>query len=484
MGDFAAPSFSLGIDFDPDESLHQPSTETPINVSSQSVKDDSEDDRDFHPETLDPDLPPVLKRLKRGSPVPSSAISEKQSPHELSNADDDIEEFSSQEDRQKEEHLSIQNRSACSSSKFSLQSQRVLTTQSAIKSNTQEKKQASNASTSASLEESGNKFAFPKLTISPLRKFQLLDSDTDEPSSCENQPKNIKRADAYTKERPCGPTQSITGNQQKRAKTSSSMLQTESLWKDFSPKKNKLETPALDEFCQEYFRSLKDNNVSDGKEGDMRANRSKALAEDSLLNETMGCFLKNNIRENVKECGSQPNHLPPAYRYFCHNDPRVQKLVRHRLPNFFPIVTSGHRGQQQYEPAVIDYMSQFGHTDVSRKVSAQAYGTGNKGLGGSSKKSKKNLKNASAPGVSQDSGSWLNPRSCDNIPRDAGKRRVHADAHAAGHWYTGQDGRKVYVNKNGQELTGQMAYRQYRKESGAGFRKSKKKAAEKKSSKR
>ncbi|KAK0598911.1 hypothetical protein LWI29_000679 [Acer saccharum] len=42
-------------------------------------------------------------------------------------------------------------------------------------------------------------------------------------------------------------------------------------------------------------------------------------------------------------------------------------------------------------------------------------------------------------------------------------------------WQAPKWGRKVYLSKNGQELTGQIAYRQYRKENGAGFRKSKKK---------
>ncbi|PNX59378.1 hypothetical protein L195_g056749 [Trifolium pratense] len=38
----------------------------------------------------------------------------------------------------------------------------------------------------------------------------------------------------------------------------------------------------------------------------------------------------------------------------------------------------------------------------------------------------------------------------------------------------------VYVSKNGQELTGRNAYRHYRKESGSGFKKSKKKTSAKK----
>ncbi|KAK1581051.1 hypothetical protein Q3G72_002617 [Acer saccharum] len=77
---------------------------------------------------------------------------------------------------------------------------------------------------------------------------------------------------------------------------------------------------------------------------------------------------------------------------------------------------------------------------------------------------------------SRASGGWVDPKSSATIPKDAGKRRVHASGgQSAGHWYTSPEGRKVYFSKNGQELTGQIAYRQYRKENGAGFRKSKKK---------
>lgn len=57
------------------------------------------------------------------------------------------------------------------------------------------------------------------------------------------------------------------------------------------------------------------------------------------------------------------------------------------------------------------------------------------------------------------------------VPKDADKRRVQADCQAAdaGHWFTISDGKRVYVGKNGQELTGRAAYTLFKKESGAGF---------------
>ncbi|KAI5424644.1 hypothetical protein KIW84_030726 [Lathyrus oleraceus] len=77
---------------------------------------------------------------------------------------------------------------------------------------------------------------------------------------------------------------------------------------------------------------------------------------------------------------------------------------------------------------------------------------------------------------SKDSASWVEPK-------DAGQRRVQASGEPAGHWYTGLDGRKVYLNKSGKESTGRNAYRNYRKESGAASQKSKRKQLPRRESK-
>ncbi|KAI5424646.1 hypothetical protein KIW84_030728 [Lathyrus oleraceus] len=77
---------------------------------------------------------------------------------------------------------------------------------------------------------------------------------------------------------------------------------------------------------------------------------------------------------------------------------------------------------------------------------------------------------------SNDSASWVEPK-------DAGQRRVQASGEPTGHWYTGLDGRKVYLNKSGKESTGRNAYRNYRKESGAASQKSKRKQLPRRESK-
>ncbi|KAL5972649.1 hypothetical protein ACLOJK_039454 [Asimina triloba] len=476
MADFTAPSFSLGLDSDQEEesqSLPGRAAASPIDISSQSPKEDDEDDGHFNAEALDPDPVPrrALKRLRRGLPPPLSGIKERESPKRPSNADDDeeIEEFSSPEDPQK-----------------------------ANTSNARKKKPTETASTSASIEASCNKGIFPRLTISPLRKFRLLDSDTDEPSG-EIKHESTKKANAFAKDTSFTPQKPIDGTQNKGAKCSSSVPQAECLWKDFSPVKNKkMKTPALDEFCEDFFRSMKDSSARNSMGGDMRAS-----FPNPSLDETVDCFPSRSNGESVKKSRKKHENSLSAYQYFYHNDPRIRKLVHNRLPNFFPIGPVNQEGQ-------LDYMSQFGQTDVSVKASARPHETGNKDLGGSLQERKKKLNNTSAQEVSQVSGSWMNPKSSATIPRDAGKRRVHADVSSSGHWYTAPDGRKacmnteftkyqleqinwmtqssvfnhitermenqvthytptfernghVYVSKNGQELVGRMAYRQHRK---------------------
>lgn len=87
------------------------------------------------------------------------------------------------------------------------------------------------------------------------------------------------------------------------------------------------------------------------------------------------------------------------------------------------------------------FRSQFGHRNAPTEVHA----TRNKVHEGSSKTKKRSRSNANAM-ASQASEGWVNPKTCATIPRDAGKRRVRADSRSAGHWFTGQDGRKVTSN--------------------------------------
>ncbi|XP_077243616.1 uncharacterized protein LOC143884106 isoform X2 [Tasmannia lanceolata] len=494
MEGFTAPSFSLGIDLDfdsdPDaapieESVLESAAESSIHVKFQPF----EDDRDFDPETLtldqdllreEEDTPPVLKRLKQGS-VRETV--------KLPIVIDEIEEFS-KEDRCRDEYSTTQNRYACSSSKLSLRNHGILSAQPLSKLNAQENTLAYNAPTSANLKAETHKGMIPKLTVSPLRRIQFIDSDSDEPSDSEDLFNVVKKVDGCTKDSWHTPSQSMSVGEQK-AKISSELRQ-KHLWEDFHPKENRhLATPAFDEFCEEYFGVRQDMNIDQSKRGDISFNSAKSLAPDYFLDGSKGCFQRNSIQANVAHCRNLPNPLPPAYCYFYHQDPRIQtlvhdrlpnfspigsvncfqrnsiqanvahcrnlpnplppaycyfyhqdpriqKFVHDRLPNFSPIGSVNHRGNQQSETTDIDYMSQFDHRDTPTRI----HGTGGNGLERSSKKSKKNLSNANAKEVSQASGSWVNPRSSTTIPKDASKRQVRADSNATGHWYTGEDGEK------------------------------------------
>ncbi|XP_027086220.1 uncharacterized protein [Coffea arabica] len=468
MADFEPPSFSLGfdLDLDPDpepQTARRPEPSTSYNIKPakrssagatiRSNNNDEEED-DFETPTMGfkpqvSDTPRTLKRLRRG---PTLATQKGKSKEEWFNVDDEIEEFSSQEDPSPvsiADNASKHHNSICGSSKFTLTGHGLVASQSAIQAEERKKKEVSNASTC-------NRLVFPELHVSPLRKFQLIDSDSDsdEPSPPGGPQKVVNQVEFSSKDRASGPHLVEAAAEVKKSKASVRMSQSEDLWKEIHSEKTlNIPTPAFDEVCEEYFRSVK------GKNGFW--NCDKDCYETSN-------FSKNNVEEHV--AGPQP----PAHAYYYHEDPRIQKLVHSRLPNFFPLEAGNNQGQKQLNACPIDYMGQFNQREIPKH--------GKKGPknGPSSTRSQKSARKSSVQELSQESESWINPRCSAKNPKDAGKRRIHAVGKSSGHWYTAADGRRVYVAGNGQELTGQIAYRQYRRESGAGFKKSKKKAATKK----
>ncbi|TXG67349.1 hypothetical protein EZV62_008624 [Acer yangbiense] len=486
MAYFEPPSFSLDLDLDSQSEPRLPTAasaaapspspqilqDSPANDALRTGEEDLDSLHELEPaEVEDSDVEPeptrVLKRLRRGpgpGPRPttqslSSSLLAKKKKQQLErtfsgNGDDDIEEFSSPEDLifRADEHPSTQYHSVGSSSKVSLQGHAIFTTQSSSQLKERKTQQTSDVP-SASLLTSHNELMFPKLTISPLRRFQLLDSDSDSdhPSISEDVSKGAHRIDPPSKESKsvasgekrkvslitpnvlkgvfsieafsstearCKP-QGVTRPSEARLEASLNAFfrtlitpQKDDLWKDFCPMMGyHIPTPALDEVCEEYFQSAEEKNA-----------------------------------------GVVPD-----------------------------------RGNQQPSASDIDYMSQFSNGGASNQKGTQKVN---------------NNRSTTRGRNSRASGGWVDPKSSATIPKDAGKRRVHAPGgQSAGHWYTSPEGRKllacgllslywfssidhltaftdslqVYLSKNGQELTGQIAYRQYRKENGAGFRKSKKK---------
>lgn len=445
MADFEPPSFSLGLDFDLDS---EPQSTVPPkpSVSLRTIKEVVDDDDDFEFPVLDtgPQVsdPPTssLKRLRRGSISKSEPAAQKLKLGETwCNVDDDIEDFSSQEDEPKD-HPKWRS-SLCSSSKIPLQGQRVLSSQSVSRC-TRRKNEASNVSSiSQSMETNTNNLVFPELTVSPLRRFQLIDSDSDEPSKSEFKERESDHVDSPLSSNPQYSDADLSC--QRKAEPSAVASKTKDLWEDFcSDKTFNIHTPALDEVCEEYFKSVKDGKQT------------------------------QTTKSGLTESNMQPQApLLPAHCYFFHKDPRIQKLVRDRLPNFFPLGADNIPGQNQDDASVIDYMGQFCNQGSSKKTSQKSAAVTN------SRKSRKNVKQPNNVEESQGSERWVNPKSSAGIPKDAGRRRVQAVGKSAGHWYTTGDGRKVYIAKNGQEFSGQSAYRCYQKESGAGLRRTAKKTA-------
>ncbi|XP_019455974.1 PREDICTED: uncharacterized protein LOC109356851 isoform X2 [Lupinus angustifolius] len=550
MADFTAPSFSLGFDLDLDlDSHHSP----PLSPSP-------------HPNHVSHRF---LKRLRRGPP------------HLSFDADDDIEEFSSQDDddddvvvAQAHAHWSARNHSVCSSSKVSLKVCGVLTPHLSSNCSERKRKQASDIPVSVKMETGQSGLMFPKLTTTPLRRFQLIDSDSDDPAGGDasaaqrihphskattcNKSKTVNsfvqsgsskmetgpsgllfpklassplrkfqlidsdsddlvdedvsathKIDPCSKYAACNQSKPVNSFEKSR-KMSFDMNQDQDLWKDFSPVKAfSVPTPAFNEIYEEYFRSSKDKEVE----------KSVIDISESHNGRYFGA---NSSCQRDQQLWESAGPLPPAHCYFFHEDPKIQQLVRRRLCNFSPLGVSSVN--HQHNVSLIDYMGQFGSTSSSKKqearkgyVSSSIRG-GNKSINltvdetfeasgrwvdpkfnsplskGESSRKKTTRRNSTKSNVSKGknkkdkstssnvprtSTNWVEPKSCANMPKDAGQRRVQASGQSSGHWYT-SDGRRVYVSKSGQELTGGTAYRQYRKESGAGVKKSKAKTSAKK----
>ncbi|KAJ6376572.1 hypothetical protein OIU76_025678 [Salix suchowensis] len=478
MADIEPPSFSLGLDLDiesePQIPTHhsQISTLNPAPNSSSNtspddrnegpqVMDSEKEEEELGPEVMDSDPEPgpvptrILKRLRRGPATQKSKVRKVEfEGFCCDHGDDDIEEFSSQEDfGVRDASVSTLFNSVCSSSKVPLKGCGVLTSQSPRLLKRNKKEQASIAPASSSLETGYSGLMFPKLTISPLRRFQLIDSDSDseEASISADASGKTQKTDSSSKK------QQPTASERKN-KTMMGKHQNDDLWKDFCPiKSSPVQTPVLDEMCNEYFQSLQGNtNTAHKLQSNLRASDST-------------CFHQNpNGMVDFQQCWNLADPLPPAHHYFFNEDPRIKRLVRSRLLNFSPLGIVNSRENQIPTESVIDYMSQF-NGEASRKQGTQR--TNNeKGSARGRKKSKK----SNAEGVSLTSEGWVDPKSSNAIPKDAGKRRVHASGQGGGHWYTSPEGRKVYVSKSGQELSGQDAYRLYKKDSG-GLRRSKKK---------
>ncbi|KAL8098622.1 uncharacterized protein LOC141682678 isoform X1 [Apium graveolens] len=447
MDDFA-PSFSLGIDFDldsepqfddppPDPVIVQPPSD-PVNISLKFDNDD-----DFQSPGPYPDTRPTLKRLRRGPTAPKRQVT-------WCNVDDEIEDFSS--DDYSDELPSTQYKSVCRSSKLSLPKHGVLSSQSSKK-----RKDVINTPSSANMNRSSNDVMFPKLIVSPLRKFQLIDSDSDFDDltghGCANV--NVSKPSSSSKARQSSPHENGSPGEELRKEAQASVSKKDDLWGGFClDKKIPIQTPVFDEVCEELFKSAKETSTH---------STAKVCEQRN----------KNINHEQQINLGAP---LPPAHSYFFHDDIRIQNLVRSRLPNFFPLMTEDIRGSGQHDASVIDYMGQFNHGESSKQASGKKKAVPN------SSKSRKQSKKTNVEEVAQGSGSWVNPKSSTKIPKNAGKRRVQAcgqstqsagqSTQSVGHWYTGSNGKRVYVTKTGEELTGKIAYSRYKKDKGGFTKKS------------
>lgn len=238
------------------------------------------------------------------------------------------------------------------------------------------------------------------------------------------------------------------------------------LWKDFPPAISKIQTPALDDVCQDYFRSIKTSSIA------QKQSSAVASSSNSGYYNLTGCQQTGQFLDF-----SHPS--PPSHCFFLHSDPRIQNLARQRLPNFLPLGIFNDR-EGQREVFLVDYMQVtpnpflililtilcFLGIDISFDCHCRnQFGSkGSSKSGESSSKSCRRGQTTSKVSKGQESAhnseGWLNPKMRSAAPKDAGKRRVSANGGSAGHWFTSPEGRKVglcfkntqFVNVTGMNL--------------------------------
>ncbi|TVU14862.1 hypothetical protein EJB05_38358, partial [Eragrostis curvula] len=419
-----APSFSFRIDDDDflaDDQRHDQSRPQAAPRVPQSVCVEEEDDDFILPgdrrsqrvkcqtPTPDPLPPPGMRRLKRmqrspepphlaprppppkaqklGMPEASPVVNGKGVLDGIGSFEDEIEDFTDDEQPTRDVPASV---GSCSGNlKFSLLNHGVLMSQSATKAKISQHKQQSTSSASTPLEESCTKKLLPKITISPLRKIHLLDSDTDADDD-QNQNKSKKPASPLKSRQESmnkyiGKDPTLQQNSKPQRNTAA--------WKSETNVHENWATPALDEFCSEYFNSVKESGQPQQKES---SSFSHSNVSHLYQGSSTGTVLDDDPADNS----------PPAVHYFFHEDPMVRNLVRERLQHFFPIGTESTRENEQRRAENLSYR-QFG--------SSGAATTG-----------------------------WVTPQGSIPVPTDVGRRRVHASGtqSGSGHWYTGEDGRK------------------------------------------
>lgn len=230
-------------------------------------------------------------------------------------------------------HPSAQYHAMCSSSKIPLHGCGAIT-----KSSSERKARKDKPVTTATTETSHKEKHFPKLPVSPVRMFQLIDSDSDDPSTSEEFTiEGNRKINVTSKKQQSNVGCSATTSERVR-KVSGCKPQGVDLWKDFSPVKSvHIPTPALDELCEEYFRSVNDKKASE------KLGRSSG-------------FKETTNGQSIEQSLNGANPLLPAHSYFLHHDPRIRNLVRNRLPNFFPLGIDEDSGNQQNRASFIDYM--------------------------------------------------------------------------------------------------------------------------------
>ncbi|GJR80537.1 Toll/interleukin-1 receptor domain-containing protein [Tanacetum coccineum] len=197
-------------------------------------------------------------------------------------------------------NFSTQHHSVCNISKLPLTGLGVLT-----KELGKRKQNVSNVtSASESVVTNCRKQPFPKLTVSPLRKFQLIDSDSDSdiPSISEvATKKTCDKSEPYSNRRKCV-------NEPRKLSESLDTSTGKDLWEDFRHEKSfHIPTPALDEVCEECLSSP-------DEKGKVQSSIGKSNNKSHVMDSAIAPVLRISITGPI-----QHDEPPPTLHYSVSN---------------------------------------------------------------------------------------------------------------------------------------------------------------------
>eukprot|EP00249_Psilotum_nudum_P012755 c23962_g1_i1 orf=407-1849(-) len=251
---------------------------------------------------------------------------------------------------------------------------------------------------------------------------------------------------------------------------------------------------------KEHFEELRKDERSEGQFGNVPAKISVATQLDNSARYVVGNWdrmkFSNDLAVPRNRSGSRTNAESSStilladksvgqsrssssdYRLCQTVDPKVNSLLRYRLPHFTPVNALMREGEST-ERVFIDYVNQFGVGGES--ASTFSYSQDFRRQHGYSSCKKVGARGQKLKEGSTKNGGWIQSGSrCPTVRLVPGNMYKASRGGGNGHWLTEKSGKRIYITEDGRELRGSTAYKQHLKDSGKYLKRRKKRRSTKK----